>query len=112
MSPSQIKEENAKRRNLKKNFKSSKARTRLIKDPHAPKKPMTAYLRFFTEHVTPGASVREAAREASQRWKSMSDDEKRVCLWLMACTDWQPYMQAHEADKARYDREKAEYYSS
>lgn len=78
MSPSQIKEENAKRRILKKSFKGSTARTRLIKDPNAPKRPMTAYLRFFTEHVTPGVSVKEAAREASQRWKSMSDDEKHV----------------------------------
>lgn len=78
MSPTQIKEENSKRRTLAKNFRTSKARTRLIKDPNAPKKPISAYLRFFTENYTPGASVQEAAKEASQRWKSMSETEKRV----------------------------------
>ena len=56
LSPSQIKEENSKRRLLAKSFKASKANTRLIKDPNAPKKPLTAYLRFFKEHYTPGAS--------------------------------------------------------
>jgi hypothetical protein len=78
LSPAQIKEENSKRRTLAKNFKSSKTRTRLIKDPNAPKKPLTAYLRFFTETFTPGTPVPEAAKEASQRWKSMSESDKRV----------------------------------
>lgn len=78
LSPSQIKEENAKRRLLAKSFKASKANTKLIKDPNAPKKPITAYLRFFQEHYTPGVPVSEAAKESSRRWKSMSAAEKSV----------------------------------
>ena len=80
LSPSQIKEENSKRRLLAKSFKASKANTRLIKDPNAPKKPISGYLRFFQEHYTPGVPVPEAAKEASRRWKSMSEAEKSVFL--------------------------------
>jgi hypothetical protein len=78
LSPSQIKEENSKRRLLAKSFKASKANTRLIKDPNAPKKPLTGYLRFFREHYTPGVPIPEAAKEASRLWKAMSEAEKRV----------------------------------
>jgi hypothetical protein len=78
MSPAQIKDENSKRRILAKNFKTSKSRSKLIKDPNAPKRPMTAYLRFATENYTPGTSIQESAKESSARWKSMSDSEKRV----------------------------------
>jgi len=78
LSPSQIKEENSKRRLLAKSFKASKANTRLIKDPKAPKKPLTAYLRFFKDHYMPGLPISEAAKEASRRWKSMSEAEKSV----------------------------------
>lgn len=78
LSPAQIKEENAKRRSLKRHFKSSTKATRLIKDPNAPKKPTTAYLRFFTETYEPGAVIADAARAASRRWKTMTASDKAV----------------------------------
>jgi hypothetical protein len=74
----EIKEENRKRRSLKRNFKSSSARTRLLKDPNAPKHPTSAYLRFFTETYEPGAVISEAAKAASARWKTLSAAEKAV----------------------------------
>ena len=84
LSPSQIKEENSKRRLLAKRFKASKANTRLIKDPNAPKKPLTAFLRFFMEHYTPGTAIPESSKEASRLWKSMSEAEKRVHSPILA----------------------------
>ena len=82
LSPAEIKEENQKRRLLAKKFKSSSARIRLVRDPNAPKRPRTAYIRFFQEQygpdVTTGRTIQENAKEAGARWKTMSDAEKRV----------------------------------
>jgi hypothetical protein len=74
----EIKEENRKRRNLKRNFKSTTARTRLIRDPNAPKHPTSAYLRFFTEIYEPGTVISQASKAASARWKALSAAEKAV----------------------------------
>jgi len=96
MSPTEIKEENTKRRLLAKKYKQ-KTNTRIIKDPNAPKRPLSGYLRFSIENRTPGAPVAEAAKESGQRWRAMSVAEK------------QPYQQAADADLARYRREVAAY---
>lgn len=51
---------------------------RIIKDPNAPKKPSSAYLRYAMEHITPGIPIQQSAKESGARWKSMSEAEKRV----------------------------------
>jgi len=84
MTPAQIKEENSKRRVLAKKFSKSGKGIRLIKDPNAPKRPQTAYLRFATESYTPGTPISESAKQAGQRWKSMSESQKRVWPYI-AC---------------------------
>jgi len=97
MTPQEIKTENTKRRLLAKKYKQ-KHNTHLIKDPNAPKRPVSAFLRYANDTRVPGASVTEGAKEASQRWKALSVSDK------------QPYLQAHDADKNRYARESAAYF--
>jgi hypothetical protein len=79
MSPKLIADENSKRRILAKKFKA-KANTKLLKDPRAPKRPLTGYFRFAVENFTPGTPVMESSKETAQRWKAMSEAEKSVCL--------------------------------
>jgi len=81
MDPKEIKEENAKRRKLAKlQPNASHKRTKLIKDPNAPKRPRSAYVRFYLENRTAGQTIAVGAREASSRWKAMSASEKKVNL--------------------------------
>jgi hypothetical protein len=77
MSPADIKEENSKRRLLAKKY-NQKSNTKIIKDPNAPKRPTTAYLRFALENMVPGVSIGDSAKENGQRWKLMSEADKRV----------------------------------
>jgi len=98
----QIQEENQKRRILAKKYgKTTRpANKRLIRDPKAPKRPTTGYLRFALKQLTPGVPLGQSSKASAILWKSMSDAEKR------------PYQQEHEAEKARYLRAKAAYLSS
>ncbi|GAN07545.1 non-histone chromosomal protein 6 [Mucor ambiguus] len=71
------------------------------KDPNAPKRGLSAYM-FFSQDKR--AQVKEENPEASfgtlgkllgEKWKAMSDEEKK------------PYVDKAEADKKRYEDEKA-----
>jgi hypothetical protein len=106
MTPQEIKIENSKRRLLAKKY-NQKTNTHIIKDPNAPKRPISAFLRFSIENRTPGAGVTEAAKEAGQRWKAMSVSDKQVCPGRVKLM--KPYQQAYDADKDRYTRETAAY---
>jgi len=80
LSPAEIREENRIRRLLKKTSKRARpARTRLIKDPNAPKRPQSPFIKFCMEQGVLGAShPQQGLKEAGSRWRSMSDAEKRV----------------------------------
>jgi HMG (high mobility group) box len=80
LSPEEIKEENAKRRKLKKDFgvKSRSKVTRII-DPNAPKRPTTPYIYFIKEQTrTPGAKSVDFVKDCAQKWRALSQDDKRV----------------------------------
>ena len=84
MSAHQIKEENRKRRFVAKNFKNAGAKyTRLIKDPNAPKRPLSPYVLFYMETREGDVSATVGAKEAAARWKTLSDAEKRVNIYLL-----------------------------
>ncbi|CEP13358.1 hypothetical protein [Parasitella parasitica] len=77
--------------------KSSKEK----KNPNAPKRGLSAYM-FFSQDNR--AKVKEDNPEASfgtigkllgEKWKGLSDQEKK------------PYLEKAEADKKRYEKEKA-----
>ena len=73
------------------------------KDPNAPKRATSSYF-FFASDVreevkaaNPGASITDISKLIGERWKAMSEDDKK------------PYTDKAEADKARYAREMADY---
>jgi len=80
-----------------------KRRTKKDKDPNAPKRPLSAYMYFSqdwrerikTEH--PEVSFGEIGRLLGQKWKSLSDEDKK------------PYEDMASRDKKRHEAEKAEY---
>jgi hypothetical protein len=76
MSPDDIAAENQKRRTLITKYKSKK--TKLIKDPNAPKRPLSGYIRYFMETRDATITPTAAASQSSARWRSMSEAEKRV----------------------------------
>ncbi|KAL1936091.1 hypothetical protein VTP01DRAFT_225 [Rhizomucor pusillus] len=71
------------------------------KDPNTPKRGLSAYM-FFSQECrdkvkaeNPDAPFGEIGRLLGQRWKEMSDEEKK------------PYIEKAEEDKKRYEAEKA-----
>jgi len=76
MSTDEILAENKNRRLLITKFKSKK--TKLIKDPNAPKRPMTAYIRFYMDNRDGSLPAKDAASQSAARWRALSDAEKRV----------------------------------
>lgn len=64
-----------------KEFKKFKviARKTKLKDPNAPKRPLTAYFRFTKcfRLKNPGLSVPELGKEAAKAWKLLGVDEKK-----------------------------------
>ncbi|WFD43822.1 hypothetical protein MPSI1_002487 [Malassezia psittaci] len=104
LSPEDIKQENAFRSAQRKLGKSRRSN---LKDPNAPKKPLSAYFLYLRtirknpelckevlegEHETTKQSVLAAAK-----WRSMSESEK------------QPYLIQAEKDKEEYERLRREY---
>jgi hypothetical protein len=78
MSPHDIVAENSKRRYLGRHFSSAPRKNTLaIKDPRAPKRPMTSFLRYLVERHMPGTG-RVDFKGHAQQWKDMSAGEKRV----------------------------------
>ncbi|KAI8449560.1 high mobility group box domain-containing protein [Phakopsora pachyrhizi] len=78
-------------------------RTKKEKDPNAPKRPLSAYMYFsqdWRERIkaeNPEVSFGEIGRLLGQKWKSLSDEEKK------------PYEDMAGRDKKRHEAEKAEY---
>ncbi|KAA8910354.1 hypothetical protein TRICI_004152 [Trichomonascus ciferrii] len=76
------------------------------KDPNAPKRSLSAYMFFANEQrdtvrsENPGISFGQVGRVLGERWKALTDEEKR------------PYEDKAKADKQRYEDEKAAYAAS
>ncbi|TXT08125.1 uncharacterized protein COLE_05049 [Cutaneotrichosporon oleaginosum] len=98
LTPEDIKTENAFRAQQRKDGKSRKGN---LKDPNAPKKPLSAYF-LFLKGIRENDDLRksvwadeaETTRQsvlAAERWRGLSDDEKR------------PYLQQAEKDKQEYE---------
>lgn len=104
LTPEDIKQENMFRTAQRKAGKSRKGN---LKDPNAPKKPLSAYFLFLrairadpalTESVFEGEQ--ETTKQsvlAASKWRALPEAEK------------QPYLEKAEADKAEYERLRREY---
>ncbi|WVR03164.1 hypothetical protein IAU60_000154 [Kwoniella sp. DSM 27419] len=98
LTPEDIKAENAFRAQQRKEGKSRKGN---LKDPNAPKKPLSAYF-LFLKGIRENDDIRakvwgeesETTKQsvlAAERWRSLTDDEKK------------PYLQQAEQDKQEYE---------
>ena len=73
------------------------------KDKDAPKKAISAYFFYIKERresITkeqPSLNNKEIVKKMSEEWNALSDEKKK------------PYVQKAEADKKRYENEKAVY---
>lgn len=86
LTPEDIKRENAFRTAQRKAGKSRKAN---MKDPNAPKKPLSAYFMFLQRIRSDPELVKEVFGDetettkqsvlAAAKWRSMTDDERKVC---------------------------------
>ena len=86
LTPDDIKRENAFRAAQRKAGKSRKSN---IKDPNAPKKPLSAYFMFLQRIRSDPRLVQEVFGDetettkqsvlAAAKWRSMTDDERKVC---------------------------------
>ncbi|KAI8375027.1 high mobility group box domain-containing protein [Choanephora cucurbitarum] len=81
--------------------KPEEKKRRAKKDPSAPKRSLSAYMFFSQEwrdtikKENPEASFGQIGKLLGEKWKSMDDEEKK------------PYIEMAEADKKRYESEKA-----
>ena len=64
---------------------NAKKRKRAPIDPHAPKRPVTAYFLYMKSHrpviqqeMGPGHTAKEVADEGTRRWNAKSKDEQHV----------------------------------
>ncbi|KAA8901828.1 hypothetical protein DIURU_003077 [Diutina rugosa] len=77
--------------------------TRKKRDPDAPKRSLSAYMFFANENrdvvrsENPGVSFGQVGKLLGEKWKALTSEEKT------------PYEAKAEADKKRYEKEKAEY---
>ena len=60
--------------------KAGKKGKALIKDPKKPKRPLSAFFEFMQEYRVDNSvsDVRTLGKEAAQKWKALSADEKSV----------------------------------
>ncbi|WRT63304.1 uncharacterized protein IL334_000209 [Kwoniella shivajii] len=104
LTPEDIKAENAFRAQQRKEGKSRKGN---LKDPNAPKKPLSAYF-LFLKGIRENDDIRatvwgeesETTKQsvlAAEKWRSLSDDEKK------------PYLQQAEHDKQEYEAARKVY---
>jgi len=85
--------------------KKSRAKARAKKDPNAPKRPLSAYMRWLQDNrqqivasLPAGQQgVAAVAKAAGVQWKTVSEDEKRK------------YQDLVEAAKAEYQKQLEEY---
>ncbi|KAI9365217.1 high mobility group box domain-containing protein [Pilaira anomala] len=78
-----------------------KKKRRSKKDPSAPKRGLSAYM-FFSQDQratvkdeSPEATFGQIGKILGEKWKALSDEQKK------------PYNEKAEADKKRYENEKA-----
>ncbi|VDP14362.1 unnamed protein product, partial [Soboliphyme baturini] len=68
------------KKEVKRKHRVRKKKTRIPKDPAAPKKPQSAYFLWFNEIRSnikePGMTVGEVAKKAGEMWKEMKDKSK------------------------------------
>lgn len=86
LTPDDIKRENVFRAAQR---KAGKSRRGNIKDPNAPKKPLSAYFMFLQRIRSDPVLVREVFGDetettkqsvlAAEKWRSMTDEERKVC---------------------------------
>lgn len=104
LTPEDIKQENMYRTAQRKAGKSRKGN---LKDPNAPKKPLSAYF-LFLRAIRADAGLTQSVFEGEQettkqsvlaasKWRALPEAEK------------QPYLEKAEADKAEYERLRREY---
>ncbi|WWC90129.1 uncharacterized protein L201_005062 [Kwoniella dendrophila CBS 6074] len=104
LTPEDIKAENAFRAQQRKEGKSRKGN---LKDPNAPKKPLSAYF-LFLKGIRENDDIRarvwgeesETTKQsvlAAEKWRSLTDDEKK------------PYLQQAENDKQEYEAARKVY---
>jgi len=94
LTPEDIKRENAFRTAQRKAGRSRKSN---IKDPNAPKKPLSAYFMFLQRIRSDPALVREVFGDeqettkqsvlAAAKWRSMTDDERKVRKFFLSNLD-------------------------
>src|SRR5258707_8503119 len=87
LTPQDVRAENQFRTAQRKDGKSRKAN---IKDPNAPKKPLSAYFMFLQRIRSDPILVKgvfgdetETTKQsvlAAEKWRSMTDDERKVCI--------------------------------
>ena len=117
LTPDDIKRENAFRTAQRKAGKSRKSN---MKDPNAPKKPLSAYFMFLQRIRSDPDLVKEVFGDetettkqsvlAAAKWRSMTDDERKVCgradgkYWCwFAYRLLQPFLAQAEQDKLDYE---------
>eukprot|EP00636_Phaeomonas_parva_P006006 CAMPEP_0118863380 /NCGR_PEP_ID=MMETSP1163-20130328/8271_1 /TAXON_ID=124430 /ORGANISM="Phaeomonas parva, Strain CCMP2877" /LENGTH=781 /DNA_ID=CAMNT_0006797381 /DNA_START=105 /DNA_END=2450 /DNA_ORIENTATION=+ len=82
---------------------AAKNKKRKRKDPHAPKKAMSAFMFFSNakreeiKKANPEFSITDISKEAGRLWREMTDDEKK------------PYQAQADADKERYAKAMESY---
>ncbi|RMZ55848.1 hypothetical protein APUTEX25_003814, partial [Auxenochlorella protothecoides] len=78
-----------------------------VKDPNAPKRPLSAFF-FYSNDIlksdNPGIAFGEIGKKVGALWAALSEKDK-VSVWELRA----PYEKKAEADKARYEKEKAAY---
>ena len=83
MTPEDIRRQNAW---IKAQRRKGKKGTALLKDVKKPKRPLSAFFEFMLDHRQQyggGAGITELAKEAGEKWKALSPQEKEV-RWLLA----------------------------
>lgn len=117
LSPGDIKRENMFRAAQRKSGRSRKSN---IKDPNAPKKPLSAYFMFLA-HIRANAYLvqevfgneTETTKQsvlAAAKWRDMTDDERKVCNLLSGVLNFTEKKQKlKQPFLARAEREKLDY---
>jgi hypothetical protein len=83
--------------------KTKAKKAKKVKDPNAPKRNLSAYFFFMNDQrpkvvkANPDLKVTEVGKKLGELWRAMSDSEKA------------PYNKKADADKVRYEKQKAAY---
>lgn len=122
LTPEDIRLENAYRAQQRKDGKSRKGN---LKDPNAPKKPLSAYF-LFLKGIREDDKLRakvwgdesETTKQsvlAAERWRGLSDEDKKVSYHFshggIGRADEKPYLAQAEKDKADYEEARKLYES-